>query len=256
MRTCLRVASVVFRTTLLFIPALAPAADDLPGWRFWKTSDGLAEAWAKPVSLDADGNVLVGHGYMSRMERLDGYQVFSLAQPKFPRSIRRTAGGRFWAVNDAGLWELRDGGWVLQVNPGLPAKPVDVAATADRRLLVLGSERLLDYDASQPSVRQVLAVSETGLRRFTGIAVDDDGAIWITGTSGLGKLVRAGAAPNGRNWREQRPGGNAFRDFRSPVPGRPGEVFVSATSAGGREAALRVDAKGMQIVANRTGATL
>ncbi len=249
MRTCLRVAGVVFRTTLLFIPVLAPAADDLPGWRFWKTSDGLAEAWAKPVSLDTGGNILVGHGYMSHMERLDGYGVFSLAQPKFPRSIRRAAGGRLWAVSDAGLWELQGGGWVLHVDPGLPAKPIDAVATPDGRLLVLGSESLLDFDASQTSVRRVLAVSETGLGRFTGIAVAEDGAIWITGTRGLGEFVKAGAAPNGRNWHEQRPGGTAFREFGSPIPGRPGEVFVSASWTLGREAALRVDAKGTQVVA-------
>src|SRR5664280_310679 len=84
--------------TPILLLALQQTVAGQTTWRFWKTADGMAEAFTRPLSLEPNGNVLVGHGYVTSMERLDGYSVLSLPQPSYPRTVYGTPGGRLWTL--------------------------------------------------------------------------------------------------------------------------------------------------------------
>src|ERR1039458_4085889 len=83
---------------LLLGCATAPVwAGDETGWRFWRKADGLAEAYALPVSVQPDGSVLVGHGNVQQMERFDGYEFRALSQPQIPYVVFGSPNGSLWA---------------------------------------------------------------------------------------------------------------------------------------------------------------
>jgi hypothetical protein len=102
---------------LLLGCAGAPAwAGDETGWRFWKSADGLAEAFTGAISVRPDGSVLVGHGNVYQMERFDGYEMRALTQPQGPNSLFDAPDGSRWAVTNDGsrcaIWAGRAKFWV------------------------------------------------------------------------------------------------------------------------------------------------
>ncbi len=203
-------------------------------WRYWKASDGLAQTFVHALSVDSHGQVLVTHGYATRMERLDGYDMSSLPQPSNPNPIYGARGGRMWTITAAGLWEFAGGKWELSPGIRLPEDLAAAVPIGDNQVLVLGSHSLVEYDALRRTTQTALGLAQTGLGRFSGMSPAPNGAVWIWGEHGFGKF-------DAGKWREYQPAGSGLRDFSNPQESDAGEIFVSAhTVAGGRAVAIRV----------------
>jgi signal transduction histidine kinase/CheY-like chemotaxis protein len=241
-RVC-RATFALFRPTALLLAASISLASEPPVWRFWKGSDGLAETYARPISVDPNGDVLVGHGYVTRMERLDGYGISSMPQPSYPHTVYGTRSGRLWTLTEAGLWGFAGGKWSLRSGVQLPRTPIAAIPIDDNKLLILGPNRLVEYDEAQRLSRTVLTAKETGLSRFSQMSLARDGAVWISGENGLGKYCAG-------RWRECKLKALRLHGFSNPREGDAGEMFVSASSIrDGRTFAIRIDARGTKVIA-------
>jgi len=224
---------------LILVAALTGGAAEAPVWRFWRTADGLAEAFANPISADANGNVLVGHGHMTRMEQLDGYSILSLPQPTKPGTIYNGGGGRYWTVTEAGVWELAGPNWELRRDVRLPAQLVAAVPVGDGALLVLGAQELVVYDAGRRTTSTIKLVTETGLGRFLEMRPAAAGGVWICGESGFTHYSD--------KWREYRVSG--LHTYSNPSEGDAGEIFVSAIQRDGQAVAVRFEGGDHRVIA-------
>ena len=241
--------------TPILLLALQQTVAGQTTWRFWKTADGMAEAFTRPLSLEPNGNVLVGHGYVTSMERLDGYSVLSLPQPSYPRTVYGTPGGRLWTLTPTGLWQYVGSQWVRQADARLPNEATDVVPIGDERALILGPDLLCLYDASRKTTETVARSAEIGLGRLAGMAPARGGDVWILGEKGVAR-VAAGSGHFSQRTSYLFPG-LGLRNFSDLSEGDAGEIFVSAQSdAGGKMVALRFDGKTTKVVADAGQAPL
>jgi len=234
-----------------FLAAPLGFAEHRPVWRFWRTADGLGESYTRPISIDSRGEILVGHGNITRMERLDGYGLVSMPQPEEPLSVYRTASGDLWSLTRGRLWKYRDGGWETWRDSAVPPQLLAAVPVGGHELLLLTAQRLLRYDPRQGSAREVLTAVGSRLGPFTQLLPAGDDEFWLTGAAGF--LRFAPAAESGRQWREYRVPG--FRDFISPRSAPRNSILVSATSVPtGMNTALRLNGKEVEPLAEaRTG---
>jgi signal transduction histidine kinase/CheY-like chemotaxis protein len=243
-----RSASLRVVATALLLASVVPlavAASHTPVWRFWKSSDGLAEAFARSLSRDADGNVLVAHGYVTRMERLNGYNVASYPQPQYPQTVYATKGGRLWSLAKEKLWEFTGSDWAVHDDTRLPQHPLAAVPFGDDAVFVIGADRLVRYNPARNSVQDVLTPKQIGLETFTQMSPAADSNIWICGTRGFGKFY-----PGSRRWHDYSDRLSGFANITDPSEGDHGEVFVSATSIKtGKAVAVRIDDNGLRTVA-------
>ena len=234
--------------TPVLLLALHVTASGQSAWRFWKTGDGLAEAFTRPLSLEPGGSVLVGHGYVTRMERLDGYSVFNLPQPRYPRTVYGTPGGRMWTLAPDGLWQFLGDRWVRQADARLPDTAIDVIPAGDNLALILGPDRVCLYDASKKTTEIVVRAAEMELGPLAGMSPARGGDVWILGQKGVARV--AAGSGHLHQWRTYLFQGLGLRDFSNLSEGDAGEAFVSAHSAaGGRMVAVRFDAQTTRVVA-------
>jgi signal transduction histidine kinase/CheY-like chemotaxis protein len=235
------------RALLALVLVLPLACASEPGWRFWRPSDGLAEAWTRSITLDEAGNVLLGHGYVTHMERLDGYELKTLPQPSYPGTVYAAPGGRLWTLANGRLWEYAEGQWRVRGDVALP--PAAVTAVPDNagRVLVLGADRLVAYEPARRTTQLLLTVASAGLGEFTQLSPASPGEFWISGRDGFGRFsASAGGAPRWRN--ESRPV-RAWHDFSNPRLGPAGEIYVSAAPAPARREALLIAGDAVRVVA-------
>src|ERR1035441_9756957 len=225
---------------LAILFAISPGfASEAPVWRFWKSADGLAATFAGPISVDPSGNVLIAHGNVTRMERLDGYGIFPLPQPSNPSAVYSTPGGRLWTLTEAGVWDRRNEVWEARREVRLPPHPIAAIPFGDSTVLVMGSDRLVEYDVGRRSPRTILTQKETGLGRFLQMVPARGGGVWIAGETAFGKFCAPPAcAPR---WREYRVGEPALKYYWSPTEGDRGEIFVSGTSDRGDAVQVRIE---------------
>ncbi len=223
------------------------ASEDAVGWRFWKSADGLTEAFCNPISTDPRGDVLVGHGFVTHMERLDGYRIITMPQPTKPGTVYCTRSGRCWTLNSAGLWEFEAGAWRLRGEFRLPAKPIAAIPADDDHILVLDAGRLLAFDRGGRASRTLLTRDSAHVGRFLHMSPAGQGTVWISGEDGFGKFS---ATPGGSpRWREYPIPGLVLHGFSNPSDGDSGEVFVSAADPRGAAVAIRLDGRKAQVIA-------
>jgi signal transduction histidine kinase len=187
--------------------------------------------------------VWVKHGEVDSVSWLDGYRVLHIPAPG-DRSHRifESRAGRLWSVNDRGLMEFANGGWVEYQLPEIAAdraanplrllrRPPLVPAEQDRVLILL-PDRLLDFRALDGQTEVLRLATNTVLGRFSELAVAADGGLWITGARGLAKVpgplryVRA-ATP----WQEfELPAGLGVANLQRPFEDDDGGVTTLGDS--------------------------
>jgi signal transduction histidine kinase/CheY-like chemotaxis protein/streptogramin lyase len=231
----------------ILIAARPCGASESPGWRFWKSADGLAEAFSDPISAAPNGDVLVGHGYVTRMERLDGYRIFSVPQPTKPRTVYGTRNGRYWTLTAAGLWEFAGGAWKLRSEFRASAKPVAAVPVDDDEVLILDTDQLVVFDPARRATRTVLTRREAHVGRFLHMSPGGRGTVWISGEAGFGRFCAIKGCA--RRWREYQVTGMGLHGFSNPNEGPRGEVFFSATGPLGAAVAVRLDGTRAQVIA-------
>src|SRR5262249_17242406 len=145
------------------------------------------------------------------------------------------------------------------VLPGLPTPGLTrnrFAPWARDRVLVVGADRLSEFDRASGTLRELRLARDTPLATFTAIEVGRDHRTWIGGRGQLA-LVGAGAEVGAIVWRDQ-PLPPALRnhDVREIHDvGRDG-LFVSAQAPDGRSTLVVLRDGAWQSVADNVPANL
>jgi diguanylate cyclase (GGDEF)-like protein len=237
---------------LALVIAGAARSQELPGWRFWDTSDGMAESYTSAVVETRDGTWFK-HGH-SAMNLLDGYQFTRSTHPHAVGQIRKAPDGTLWLWTgtmlrrfSANSWnsfpvpEVTGSGTMRQESmqnwqftssqpPGLSAR-LGLAPISADRILILLPERILEFNASSGKAVPVLLPVETHLDRFLDIHPRRSGGIWISGRNGVGVL----SPEKGGKWLWSGlpPPPEGFSDSKELSEGDNGDLFVTASGRQG-----------------------
>ena len=219
-------------------------------WRGYTQVDGLPESGCISLTYSPRNKVLVRHANSPVVSELDGFDVRRLPafEPEKSR-IYQSPGGQLWTVVAEGLREFRAGAWVdhpvpdvaaeLRLGSGHILDLVPLYPVRQGVVLVLLPSRLLQLNfEGQDSLRTVVLrrASETHLQSFTGMAAARDGGLWVSGKTGIAKMVSPirFAKPDAE-WREYGlPSTLQAQDLRDPHEDLDGGVMATADSTAAR----------------------
>lgn len=198
------------------------------------------------VSVSPIGSVLSRSGDSPALLILDGYarrEVPMLVET--PYRVYQSRSAQLWSVTKEGLQLHHGDEWSLHPiaeiqnelanNPVRQLRPIPILPAEVSRVLILLSDRLLDYNAGTRETRVLKQARQTGLGEFLELQEGADEAVWISGTFGLARLSGpmrriAGDTP----WREYiLPKTNVVNTMHRPFELPAGRVIASASSAGG-----------------------
>ena len=286
-RTLSRCAALVLLSALL-----CPGQTNSP-WRFWDTTDGFREAYTSSTSPRTDGSLWIRHGDGRGLELMDGYTVSPYPDPGGYGSIECTPDGTtlwMWSnkvlkrlsvetasratpsrwdnfkvdeVTSFGALRIKnDASWEITSNerPYYQAT-ISVVAVDHAHALIMLPDRVLEFDADRSSTNTVQLLAPTGLLRFLSMRSARDGTVWLTGSSGAGRLSRdlakekaIGGPEHVWQWRPIAHAPSLWADISEPSEGPEGQLFVIATAASQATAALEFDGdRWKEVYRNRSG---
>src|SRR5262249_15137514 len=106
---------------------------------------------------------------------------------------------QLWTLYADGVREFKDNQWIThpipevraenRTNPLRNVRPIPLLPTDRDHLLILLSDRLLEYDAAANRTLVLKQSSQTRLENFTDLTAARDGGAWICGSKGLARLA-------------------------------------------------------------------
>jgi signal transduction histidine kinase/CheY-like chemotaxis protein len=241
----------------LFWAALLPLraeGEEERMWRSWTAADGLGETFTSALTVMPNGQVWARHGSVHFMSVLDGYSVIRIPEARFAarddplsRRVNATSGSSVWSPTETGLAEFVNGAWIQRYR-ATTEQPVLAAVPVGRRVLVLFSGSLREYDPVTGAWTDLAAAKNSKILPFNRMVTGRGADLWISGEQGLGRLtIQSGAAAYA--WEEVHGAPMGLRSFRSPLPGRPGELFAQAASRNSQgTSVVRWSAAGLELV--------
>jgi signal transduction histidine kinase len=229
-------------TVALVISAVTGRAQNAIHWTSYTMADGLSEPVFNSVSLTPQNKLFVTSPNALAASKLDGYLVTNFpAPPGNLGHIGESPGGRRWAMAPQGLMEFKDEAWVLH--------PVSEIAAAFRAGIFANGAAPPFYPIRQDSVlfllpQGLMEFSEENLeapptvilRRaeqsrigpFTGMALANDGGLWISGAQGLAKITGPvrNLGTNSACQEYAKPDWLAANPVSQPVPDNQGGVIL------------------------------
>ena len=183
---------------VIFLPGESLLAQKSGNWRIYRSADGLRDSFTTAISGSPRGNILAKHGEADQITILDGYEVTHLPSPGGANyRIYENRTGQLWAIHPEGLQEFREGGWTLfpikeiraeyESNLLRKVRQIPLLPLQRDRVLVLLSDRLVEFNATLNKVTLLRLAADTKLERFLDLALTQDGGLWITGAKGLAK---------------------------------------------------------------------
>lgn len=204
-------------------------------WRYWGMADGLYESYIHSAAAGPGNVVWVTHGRnIPSATILDGYNSRKVGLQAAVRPFDRVfgePGGWAWGLTAQGfrLFDPRKN-WSDR-----PVSALQGASTArplgTDHALVLTAHDLFDYDFGHDAARLLWDGSGARIGTFADFIGDPDHDVWIAGESGAGRLRKS--ASGGWEWTEYPQWPEKLEKFRKLAAGAAGEVFVTATAAGG-----------------------
>lgn len=190
---------------LIFVALLATYARSLPAegrtkdWRIFTRAEGLVEDSCSLVTVGPTGDILVRHSNKTSPSILDGYDIFTVPAPGENRNqIYESPSGQLWTVASEGLMEFRETNWVLHPVREIAAQLrqstniPSLFPVRQGRVLVLLTDRLLQFDASPPAngnVETLQRADNWQLGSFNRMLPARDGGLWITAEHGVAKII-------------------------------------------------------------------
>jgi len=224
-------------------------------WRVHRALDGLAESACLSVTYTRPGRVLTRHFNLPVLDELDGYSVTNHPAPEGANGrFYGFSSGQVWTAVPEGLQEWRDGRWELHAVPEIAAEyyqgmfkvidPVPLVPVRHGAVLFLTRSGLMMYDATGRRSTMVRSSAESAVGKFSGLALAQDGGLWICGERGLIRSeVSARDLKPGGIWRRSiAPETLGVRSFQQPLEDVEGGVtMVAEDSAGKLCAVVRFD---------------
>ncbi|MBI3414004.1 MAG: hypothetical protein HY043_01585 [Verrucomicrobia bacterium] len=193
---------IICRAGLVLTGLLAAAnlpAQKTSNWRIFNAEDGLNESSATAVTVGPRGTVWVWHGETETFSALDGYTVTNLpAAAPMAYHLKENLSQQWWTISSRGVQTYRDGQWVQYPIPAVEmenrtnllrrVRPISIVAAERDHVLLLLSDRLLDFNATRNEITVLRTAQQTKLGRFFDMTESRDGGAWITGSKGLAYL--------------------------------------------------------------------
>jgi len=188
-----------------FLPRRA-CGDDERMWRYWTAADGLPETFTAALTVTPNGQVWARHGAVSWMSVLDGYGVTLIPENRlFARDDQLSRRVYLSSGAQPGLPPTR--AWRNSSTArgssatGQPRTNRAGGGSQRKRVLVLFSDSLREYDPVTRAWTDVAAARDSKILPFNRMVTGWKGALWISGEQGLGRLtIQPGAA--GYQWRK------------------------------------------------------
>lgn len=253
---------------LILIAAAAGGGSAQPRetWRYFTSSDGLAESYAGAISAGVSGEIRITHGQMPQMSLFDGFTVRHIPSPGIDARVEE-GGGRLWAMDlepgrqAMGLKRFDKDKWAsFPIQDFGEADPLSmIQASGARRFYPVSADRVLyisnqglsEFDAA---ARRSRAVSLTGcsIGSMRSIVPAGNGALWIAADHGIARISMGPGADGPlrcEKWAREAEGG--LHGFSNLFDG--GEfVYASALDATGRAVLIRAGDLKTSVIA-RTG---
>ncbi|MCE5272879.1 GHKL domain-containing protein [bacterium] len=238
------------------------AGEGLTSWRFFEASEGLGDTWTSFITVGPSGRVWVSHESEDKLSCLDGWPVpdsgiaHIYPSPGSDLKVCESDSGQLWSVYSKGVQLFRDGRWVRyqidEITNFLPPSGlralIPFLPDGPDRVYYLLPNRLMLFDAGTGRRIVVKSAREAGLGRFIDMISARQGGIWVSGERGVARF-EPGRAGQADLWREYLLGALPVQDVRSPVEGRPGELFAVAGSRGNcRQEIVRFDGERWRII--------
>jgi signal transduction histidine kinase len=233
----------------LLAVAMTAVAQNASNWRVYRSSDGLPETMMSSVSVGAHGNIWVKHLNAELVGCVDGYDVKTIPSPgPGINRVYESASGQIWTLAPDGLQQYKDGGWVRYVVPEIRDELgrnsifhlIPLYPAKQNHVLFLIPDALMEFNGDDPNRIQTITLrlaSETGLKRFSSMAVARDGGLWISGSNGVAKLP--GPARNLKRdteWQEHLFDARLqIQNLREPAEDDEGGVTALAETIEGRK---------------------
>lgn len=175
-------------------------ADELYHRRVFTANDGLNDTYASAIAWSPRGNIWVKHRDTDSISVMDGFSVQTLPSPgKDSYRIYESRTGQLWSLYPDGLAKFIAKQWVyyyipeirseIQSQPLRRVRQIPLVPAEHNRVLFLLSDRLMQFDSAREKVLELKNVESTGLGRFIEMTEARDGGLWISGASGLAKVI-------------------------------------------------------------------
>ena len=238
-------------------------------WRSWDSADGFPESYTSSAASAPDGGLWVKHGDTRGIELLDGYSVKPYPEPGGHGSIECAPDGTLWMWSGdllkrltnspagpprwdsfrvdevTGFGALRSTSsesWEISsaTRPYFRSIVSVVAIDSDHALIML-PDRVLAFDAVRSSARSVVVLPQTGLSRFLNLRAARDGSVWLTGSGGVGRLLRGAGSEPAWQWEALPRPPAQWIDFSELFEGQGSSLYITGASATQEKAALGFD---------------
>jgi diguanylate cyclase (GGDEF)-like protein len=252
------------RVSLGLVLAAVCSGQSSTPWRFWGTTDGFTESYTSSLAAVQGGGIWVKHGNTRGVELLDGYSVRKYEDPGGYGRIERAPDGTVWvwinnvlkrltgthwhsftveAVTRYGAMRLAsDENWeITSSRQPYYRATLSMVPLSGSRVLIMLPDRVLEFDADRLTSRPVIVAAQTGLTRFLTMRAARDGSVWLTGSGGLGRLIRGGQQAGSETeweWKAMPRPPSQWIDFTEPFEGAGVGLFVTGTDRSNAKAAL------------------
>lgn len=163
-------------------------------WRVFPAGEGAGSY----VSVAPRGRMIVKHADETAITILDGYTRRQMQLPEEAKfRVYESRAGQLWVIQPEGLWMFQRGQWARHniadirqeyARPFRQNRPIALAPAEVNRVLVLLTDKLIEYDALTTRASVVKLASQTGLGTFYEMSETAEGGLLISGANGLARV--------------------------------------------------------------------
>lgn len=179
---------------LLLIGGIRLHAQRAAHWKVYR----LEGSYAATLTISPRGNVLVKNGDSHTITWFDGYSRGTINSPDDANfRVYESRTGQLWALYQEGVMLYSRNAWTRYpiAEVGAELRTTAIAALRQRpliptelnRVLILLSDRLIDFDADNRRATVLKRSAETSLGKFHEMQEGIEG-VWISGDNGVAKI--------------------------------------------------------------------
>ncbi len=223
----------------LLSPARLAAQRVFSPWREFRAADGLKESYSTTITVGQRGNLLVRHRE-GGLSLLDGYNTRPLKPPAGNYRVHESRSGQLWSIHEEGIQWFVDNEWrsrmILGVSREIAApqrrsgRQIPLVPAEQDRVLILLSNRLIEFDAKADRTTVLRDVESTSLETFIDMIPDGSGGLVVTGRRGIARIagplrtIKAGSL-----WEEALPDRSlGLLNFYRPIEDATGRLMMLA----------------------------
>jgi signal transduction histidine kinase/ligand-binding sensor domain-containing protein len=226
---------------LALLEASVPGAERTTHVRVYRA----AGSYPANVTVSPSGSVLSRSTDSPNVLILDGYSRREVTMPSESTfRVYQSRSAQLWTLTREGLQLFHGDQWAFHPieeirtefasNPLRQLRQISLLPAEVNHILILLSDRLLDYDATTRQVRLLREAKNTRLGEFSDIQEGADEAIWISGTFGFAHVQGPARRITPQTlWGEfLLPETNAVNTLQRPFEFPRGRVTASASAFG------------------------